>query len=214
VTSRAAPSVRRVALTGGIATGKSDCLAVFQSLGVPAIDADRLAHAVVDAGSPGFHAVVSRFGPRVVALDGGLDRAALGRIVFGDASARRDLEQIIHPAVYAAIRAWFAEQSSAVDSADAAAFAMADIPLLYETHAERHFDFVVVAACRPDQQLERAMARGLSEDEARRRIGSQLPLADKVKAADWVIDTSGETTGTERQVREVYQRIRAAATSD
>src|SRR5688572_32093278 len=99
--------MRRVGLTGGIATGKSHVRAVFEALGVPTIDADVLAHEAVVPGSPAFAAVKARFGPDVVDSTGAIDRRKLGNVVFADAEARKDLEAIIHPGVVAAIERWF-----------------------------------------------------------------------------------------------------------
>lgn len=198
-----APSVRsakRVALTGGIATGKSRCLSVLRELGVPTIDADQLARDVVAPGTAGLRAVVDRFGTAVLEQDGTLDRDTLARIVFGDAEARRDLEAIIHPRVYAAITQWFA-------ALDAPA-GVADIPLLYESGRAADFDIVIVAACTPAQQLERLMSRnGLPEAAARARIAAQMPLADKVARADYVIDTSGTLDDTDTNTLRVWNAI-------
>lgn len=144
--------------------------------------------------------------------DGTLDRDALGRIVFADAAARRDLEAIIHPLVYAAIQEGIENPSGQRGATLSQAFSITDIPLLYETGHAEDFDRVVVAACRSDQQLQRLMARnGLDEAEARRRIGTQLPIEEKAKRADYVIDTSGSLTDTDRQVVEVWERLRADA---
>jgi dephospho-CoA kinase len=185
-------SAKRIALTGGIATGKSRCLSVLRELGVPTIDADQLAREVVAPGTPGLRAVVERFGTS--------DRDALARIVFSDADARRDLEAIIHPRVYEAIEGWFA-------TLDAPA-GIADIPLLYETNRAGDFDIVIVAACRPEQQLERLMSRnGLSERDARARIAAQLPQAGKVARADYVIDTSGTLEETDAHTARVWKAI-------
>jgi dephospho-CoA kinase len=198
--------LRRVALTGGIASGKSYCLSRFAELRVPTIDADVLAREAIEPGTAAFAAVVARFGPEVVSPDGRLDRAALGRRVFDDTPARRDLEQIIHPAVYATINRWFA----ALENDAGGHFAIADVPLLYETGHAAEFDAVIVTSCQPEQQLQRLMARGgLTESEARQRISAQLPLADKVRRADYVIDTSGDRSDTDRQVVEVFERLRA-----
>src|SRR5690348_4070836 len=180
----------RVALTGGIATGKSYCLRRFAELGVPVIDADVLAHDAIRRGTPGFDAVVGRFGPGVIGMDGEIDRRTLGRIVFADADARRDLEAIVHPAVYDAIRAWFEAPD---DGAGRWPFRIADIPLLYETGGDDSVDCVIVAACRPEQQIERLRARGLAEGDARARIAAQLPIEEKARRADCTIDTSGTT---------------------
>ncbi len=190
----------RVALTGGIATGKSRCLSVLQALGVPTIDADHLAREVVAPGTTGIKAIGERFGSRVLEQDGTVDRDMLGRIIFGDVEARRDLETIIHPRVYAAIAHWFATLDAPIG--------VADIPLLYETDRARDFDIVIVAACTPAQQLERLMARnGLSEAAARARINAQWPLADKIARADYVIDTSGTLDETDTNTLRVWNAI-------
>ncbi len=201
-----AKRVQRVALTGGIATGKSYCLRRFAQAGVPTIDADTLAREAVAPGSMGLAAVAARFGADIVRPDGRLDRAALGQRVFADPDARRDRQAIVHPRVYAAINDWFA----AIDSSDAtASWAVADVPLLYETDHAGDFDTVVVAACSPAQQLARLMARdGLTEAEAGARIESQWPIEDKAQRADHVIDTSGTTSETDAQIDEFLAQIR------
>jgi dephospho-CoA kinase len=207
-------SPMRVALTGGIATGKSHCLRAFAALGVRTLDSDVLAREAVAPGTAGLEAVLGRFGRGLVQPDGTLDRAALGRIVFADSTARHDLEAIIHPLVYATIQAHVGSPSRQPDAANPGVFSIADIPLLYESGHAQDFDRVVVAACRPDQQLQRLMARdGLSEDDARRRIATQWPIDVKVGRADYVIDTSGPLTDTDRQVVEVFERLRAEVLS-
>jgi dephospho-CoA kinase len=198
--------VVRVALTGGIATGKSHVLAAFAARGLPTIDADLLAHAVVAAGTPAAQAIERRFGRDVVQADGEINRRKLGAVVFSDAHARRDLEAIVHPAVYAAIRRWFETLPPST------ALAVADIPLLYETRHEDDFDAVVVAACEPAEQIRRVMTRDrLSEDDARSRVNAQLPIAGKIDRADHVIWTTGSQAETSSRVEEV---IRALTTAD
>jgi dephospho-CoA kinase len=163
--------------------------------GVPTIDADILARAVLGPGTPGAGAVARRFGEDVILPDGQLDRRALGRLVFADPQARADLEAIVHPAVYEAIHRWF-------DSLpERSAFAMADIPLLFETGREGAFDAVVVTACDPGAQVRRIVSRdGLSEDEARQRLAAQWPIAEKVRRADYVIGTDGSRAETDAQI--------------
>lgn len=191
----------RIALTGGLATGKSYCLAAFARLGAPVIDADTLARAAVEPGTPGLTAVVRRFGAGVLGPDGRLDRDALGRVVFHDAAARRDLEAIVHPEVYAAIARWF-------DGLAGAPAGVAEIPLLYETGHAGDFDRVVVAACSREEQVRRAMARdGLSAADIERRLAAQLPIDVKRARADDVIDTGGSLAETERQVRAVWEKL-------
>lgn len=202
------PSFARVGLTGGIATGKSFCLRRFAELGAATIDADIIARDVVAPGTPGLAAVVRRFGAGVVDASGALDRAALGRVVFADDDARRDLERIVHPAVYDVVEGWFAAQAAGAPVDAGRRIAMADIPLLYETGQAGRFDCVIVAACPPDLQVRRVMARdGLSDADARRRIAAQMPIDDKRARADYVIDTSGSFDDTRRHVDRVWAAI-------
>jgi dephospho-CoA kinase len=196
--------VLRVALTGGIATGKSYCLGRFAALGVPTIDADKLAREVVAPGSPGLRAIVERFGNVVLKPDGTLDRAALGRIVFTDGSARADLEAIVHPEVYRRIREWYA-------ALPLGQMAIADIPLLFETGHQHDFDRVVVCACAPDEQLRRVMSRddGLTEADARARLAAQWPIEEKIARADHVIRTDGPFAETDIQVKRIFEILNA-----
>jgi dephospho-CoA kinase len=197
--------MKRVALTGGIATGKSHVRAVFAALGVPTIDADVLARDAVAQGSAGFEAVKARFGPGVLDSTGGLNRRKLGDVVFADAQARHDLEQIIHPGVIAAIDRWFASLDAAVHR-----FAIADVPLIFEAGRERDYDVVIVTACQLETQIRRLIARdGITEADARQRIGAQLPLEEKVRRADHVIKTDGLVATTNAQVHELYKRLMA-----
>ena len=192
----------RVALTGGIATGKSYCLERFAARGVPTIDADLLAREAVAPGTPGLSAIAARFGTGLLAPDGTLDRPALGRIVFGDMKARAALEAIIHPEVYRRIREWFANLPAATR------VAIADIPLVFETGHNHDFDEVVVAACDPEEQVRRVMARDhLTDAEARARVAAQWPIEEKVKRANRVIWTDRGFAETDRQVAEAYDSL-------
>jgi dephospho-CoA kinase len=196
---------RRVALTGGIATGKSHVRSIFERLGVPTIDSDVLARHAVAPGTPGLAAIAARFGPDALDASGALDRKRLAALVFSDDAARRDLEAIVHPIVRRDTEAWLASVSSRHP------YAIADIPLLYETGRDQDFDLVIVAACSPETQLRRLMARdGLSEAEAQQRLAAQLPIEEKVRRADHVIHTAGTVAETEAQVRELHQRLRGA----
>ena len=193
----------RAALTGGIATGKSFCLERFAELGAATIDADTLSRDAVAPGSPGLAEVASRFGAGVLRPDGSLDRAALARIVFADETARAELETIVHPEVYRRITNWSANlpQGTRV--------AIADIPLLFETGHEHDFERVIVAACDPDEQIRRVMARdGLTVADARERLAAQWPIEEKARRADYVIRTDGGFAETDAQVRAVFERLR------
>jgi dephospho-CoA kinase len=186
----------KVALTGGIATGKSYVLNSLRRRGVHCLDADELTHGVMTNGTETTQAIVRRFGPDVIAADGSVDRRKLGRIVFSDKSARADLEAIVHPAVYRSIAAGL----RAFELARDVPFAVVDVPLLYETGHQGDFDRVIVTACSIDQQLQRIIGRGMSEAEARQRLAAQWPSEKKSALADYVIDTGGTTAETDRQV--------------
>ena len=203
MTDSAGPRVRRVALTGGIATGKSHVRARFEALGVPTVDSDILSREAVAPGTPGLAAVVARFGPDVLDASGALDRHRLAKVVFADPDARRALEAIVHPEVRRATEAWYASIDPRRHP-----YAVADIPLLYEVGRDRDFDVVIVVAAEPATQLRRVMDRDhLPEDEARQRIDAQLPIAEKVRRADYVIRTDGSVADTDRQVRELWERL-------
>jgi dephospho-CoA kinase len=194
--------VRRVALTGGIATGKSFCLARFAALGAAVIDADVVARQVVEPGTAGLARIVDRFGSGVLLPDGSLDRPALGALIFADRTARTALEAIVHPEVYRRITEWFANLPPGTR------VAIADIPLLFETGHEHEFDRVIVCTCDPDQQIARLMARNnLTREEARARLATQWPTDEKVARADFVITTDGTHADTEAQVARVYELL-------
>ncbi|MGH9408454.1 MAG: dephospho-CoA kinase, partial [Vicinamibacterales bacterium] len=197
--------VLRVALTGGIATGKSYCLERFARRGTPVIDADTLARAAVAPGSPGLRAVEARFGAGILTQEGSLDRKALGRIVFADPDARAALERIVHPEVYRLIRDWLASLPQRTHAA------VADIPLLYETGRDHDFDRVIVAACGPEEQVRRMHARdGLSDADARARLAAQWPIEEKIRRAWRAIWTDRGFPETDRQLDEVYEELVAA----
>ena len=196
--------LQRIALTGGIATGKSYILRRFGSLGAAVIDADLLARQAVRPGSPGLQAVERRFGASMLLPDGSLDRKALGAIVFADSKARASLESIVHPEVYRAIREWLAGLPPGTP------LAIADIPLVFETGQAHEFDHVVVAACQPEEQVRRIVARdALSESDARERLAAQWPIADKVARAWRVIWTDRGFAETDQQVEDIYRELTA-----
>lgn len=180
----------RVALTGGIATGKSVVGRVLRAEGLAVIDADRLAREAVAPGTDGLAAVAARFGPDVVRPDGTLDRAALGALVFADPAARGDLERLLHPRVRAGIDAFFLALPPGTPG-------VAEIPLAFETGWAATFEIVVVVACRPETQRARLIARdGFTPEEAGRRLAAQWPIEDKARLADAVVVTEGDLAAT------------------
>jgi len=196
--------MRTVALTGGIATGKSYCLKRFADLGAPVIDADVLAREAVARGTPALNAVVERFGAGVLTPAGDLNRSALARIVFSDPRARATLEAIVHPEVYRRIREWFANLPPGTT------LGIADIPLLYETGQEHEFDRVIVAACDVVEQIRRMVVRdGFTDADARARLAAQWPIDEKVARAPIVIWTDRGFEETDRQIDEVYRSLTA-----
>jgi len=193
-----------VGLTGGIATGKSTVSAMFGHLGARIVDADLLAREVVMPGQPAHAEIVKAFGPEVLEASGHLDRKRLGAIVFADADRRRQLEQITHPA----IRTRQQRILSVYEEEAFIGIVIWDVALLFETGGHKGMDRVVVVVTDPATELARLMARdAMSEDDARRRISAQMPVADKAKLADYVIDNSGARAETERRVREVYRAL-------
>jgi dephospho-CoA kinase len=196
----------KVALTGGIATGKSHVLEQFRRRGVPCLDADLLAHGVTAAGTEASLAIAARFGQDVLAADGSVDRARLGRIVFADPAARRELEAMVHPAVYRAIQAGL--RAFEIDLSGRSPIAVVDVPLLYESGHAADFDRVIVTACPTDVQLTRLLARGMSDGEARQRLAAQWPTDEKARRADFVIRTDGTFAETDRQVEEILANLR------
>jgi dephospho-CoA kinase len=193
----------KIALTGGIATGKSHVLEEFRHLGVPCLDADELAHGVTASGTEATAAIAARFGAEVLGADGAVDRATLGPIVFADPAARRDLEAIVHPAVYRAIGAGL----RAFELIGHDRLAVVDVPLLFETDAQKDFDRVIVTVCSPDTQLARLRERGMSEQAAQQRLAAQWPSEQKAARADFVVNTDGTFEETNQQVEAIFRLL-------
>jgi dephospho-CoA kinase len=194
--------IRKIALTGGIATGKTYVATRLREAGVPMVDADLLAREVVAPGSPALAAIRKRFGPDAVRRDGTMDRVRVAQIVFKDKRARLDLEAIIHPAVIKAVNDFFNTLPKRTP------FAVADIPLVYETGRDKDFDAVVVVYCPREMQLQRLMERNkLSKEDAERRLAAQLPIDQKVKKATYVINNVGSFEETDAQIKALIEKL-------
>ena len=192
-------------LTGGIASGKSTVAAMFRELGARIIDADELAREVIRPGSPAFAEIVSHFGREILDASGEINRKRLGEIVFADAAERATLNAIVHPAIMARRK----ELIASYDASDSSAIIISDAALIYEAHIESCFLRVIVAWCRPEQQLERLMSKtGLPREQAERRIAAQMPTEEKRRRADYVIDCSGSIEETRRQVAALYPELK------
>ncbi|HHT7225507.1 dephospho-CoA kinase [Bacillus thuringiensis] len=191
-----------IGLTGGIASGKSTVSEMFRELSIPVIDADIIAREVVERGKPAYNKIVEVFGAEVLQQDGELDRPKLGSIVFYNEEKRLQLNKIVHPAV----REEMNRQKEMYIKEGMQAIVL-DIPLLFESKLTSLVDRILVVAVTPDTQLERLMKRnGFSEDEATARIQSQMPLAEKVKNADEVINNDGTIMGTKTQLQVILKK--------
>ena len=203
-----------IGLSGGIGTGKSSVSRMFAAQGAVVIDADAIVHELQARGMPLVAEIAAAFGPGVLDSAGGLDRAALGAVVFRDPEARTRLNQIVHPKVGAE----FAQRVAAARASGARVLVL-DIPLLFEgrragtgSAARMDFDATVLVYAPEALQVERQISRdGCSRDEALRRVRAQIPIEEKKALADYVIDNSGTLEETERQVREILSQILAAA---
>jgi len=193
-----------VGVTGGIGSGKSTVAAMFERLGAVVIDADRVVHELQAPGQPLFEAIVSAFGREVVGHDGRIDRRTLGARVFADPEIRARLEAITHPAIIAEC-----EERIRQSAASGTAICLLDAALLIESGRHSRFDAIILVEACEAVQLDRLMARmGLPREEAMQRIRSQMPWAEKRRHADFVIRNDGSLEETERQVREVWKRLR------
>lgn len=194
----------RLGLTGGIASGKSSVAGMLRDLGFAVLDADSLAHKLIEPGQPAYQEVIREFGPEIVAANGYIHRAKLGAIVFGNPAKLARLNAIIHPRVEVAALHQLDEWArSGIHEA-----AFIEAALLVEAGYQKILDGLVITWCRPDQQVERLRARGLTEAEARQRIAAQLPLDEKVRHATYKIDCSGTLDETRRQVQNLAAKLR------
>ena len=196
----------RVGLTGSIAVGKSFVTGIFRELGCRTLDADETAREVVRPGTAGLRAIVAAFGDEILREDGTLDRARLGAIVFANENERQRLNSLLHPFIIAEqdalMRRWEAEDPNGIGIIDAS--------LMIESGGYRRFDKIVVVHCRPEIQLKRLMARNnLEREEAERRIAAQMPQEEKMRYADFLIDTSEGFEDTHKRTKEVYNALRA-----
>lgn len=187
--------MKRIGLTGGVGMGKSTAAGFLLAQGIPLVDTDVTARALVQPGQPALAEIAATFGREILTPAGELDRPALARIVFADAKARGKLEAILHPRIRAQ---WQTELTRWAQ--DGYAMAVVVIPLLFETAAETEFDEVVCVACRPATQQQRLLARGWSPEECRQRVAAQMPVEQKLTCARRVIWTEGTLAAHADQV--------------
>jgi len=195
----------RVGLTGGLASGKSFVGRALSDLGCLLIQADMLGRQVLEQGGETYEAVVKTFGNQIVDPDGRINRRRLAKIVFSDPEQLAKLNALVHPRVKERERDLVAE--FAREHPDG--IAVTEAAILVETGSYKDYDRLIVAVCRPEQQIERSMERdGVSREEVLNRLSRQMPLEEKVKHADFIIDTSGTKEDTLQQVRTVYESLR------
>ena len=204
----------KLGLTGGIASGKSAVGEMFVKLGAHLIQADAIAHWLMEPSRPVYEEVVRRFGPGILNADQTINRPKLAEAAFGKAGGAaprvKELNDIVHPAVVAHENEWMEE----IGERDPNAVAIVEAALILEAGTADRFDRLIVVTCRPDQRVSRfAQRMGISEEAARaevtRRMAAQIPDEEKIKAADFVIDNSGSLGATEKQVRQVFDQLRA-----
>jgi len=194
----------RLGLTGGIASGKSAVAAMLREMGFAVLDADSLAHQLIEPGEPAYDEALREFGPSITDAHGRVDRGKLAALVFADRVKLDRLNAIIHPRVAEIVFHQFDEWARQ-GTRDAA---FVEAALLIESGIHKHLDGLVIAWCRPEQQLERLVARGLSESEARRRIAAQMPVEEKLRRATEKIDCSGSLEQTRQQVEALAAKLR------
>ena len=198
----------KVGLTGSIAVGKSFVCDVFRELGCRVLDADKTAREVVESGTDGLRQIVHEFGTGILTLDGALDRKKLGAIVFADEEKRQLLNSIVHPLVIEAQDRWM----KTFEKTEPEGIAIIDAALMIESGGYKRFDKLIVVWCEPAIQLKRLMLRdNLSEIDAEKRIGTQMPQDEKKRFADYLIDTSGGFDETRKQTIDVFHQLKASS---
>jgi dephospho-CoA kinase len=196
----------RVGLTGGLASGKSFVGRALAGLGCLLIQADELGHQVLEPGGEAYDGVIREFGSGIVRADGTIDRPRLGALVFQDSQRLAALNALVHPPVWARERRLLDDYAAAHPHG----IAVVEAAILVETGSYRDYAKLIVAVCSEEQQIERAMSRdGMAREQVLDRLRRQMPLAEKIKYADYVIDTSGAKESTVAQTRAVYQALLA-----
>jgi dephospho-CoA kinase len=191
--------VPRIALTGGVASGKSTVARLFQALGAKLIDTDQVSRQIVAPGTPALAMLVEQFGPDILQQDGALDRAKLREIVFADREARARLEAITHPAIR--------ERVAQISAREGGPYQLIAVPLLVETGTQSNYDRVLVVDCDPEVQVRRLMLRdGLTEEKARRMLQAQASRPARLAAADDVLLNDSDTAALAPQVQALHRR--------
>ena len=195
-------------LTGGVASGKTTVAGMLAALGARIIDADQIGHELLRAPLPAYREIVEQFGREVLDTSGEIDRARLAALAFSNPAHLEELNAILHPKILARIE----EVAAAQRAADPAAIILVEGALIYEAGVAARFHKVIVAWCRPEQQRARLLARqGIPPEQIERRLSAQIPLEEKCRRADYVIDCSGSMEGTQAQVAAIYGELKRLA---
>jgi len=190
----------RVALTGGIASGKSTVLRMFKQLGAAVLDCDKIAKALMRKGNRGYKRIVEEFGKEILDEKGKIDRRKLANLIFFAEEKRRKLNALIHPLVYERVEERLRRMKDEV--------VIVDVPLLVESGGTKLFDKVIVVYAKPSVQLERLIKRGLSEEEAKARMNAQASWEERLRVADFVVRGDEEMEETERQVKKIWKKLK------
>jgi dephospho-CoA kinase len=200
----------KIGLTGGIATGKSTVADMLRARDCMVLDLDPIGHAFFEPGQTAYDQVVEEFGREILAAGGAVDRSKLAAIVFAHGAKRNRLNAILHPLILDVAKNWFA----ALERQGGLEFAVVEAALILEAGYQDQLDRVVVCWCRPEQQFERLNARGLSRADALARVNAQMPIDEKRKLADDVIDCSRSVYETEKQVTALIRKLKQLATTE
>jgi dephospho-CoA kinase len=195
-----------VGLTGGIASGKSTVVRMLVEKGACVVDHDRLAHLAYEPGGPSYEAIIAGFGREVLAADGKIDRKKLGALVFKNPGRLKDLNGIVHPIVLSGWKRRLAE----IEKQNPGAIVISDVPLLIEVGWQDEVDVVLLVYAAPEVQVERSRKRDVySTEEARRRLAAQMPMDEKRRFADLIIENSGTLEELQRQVDAIWEKLLA-----
>jgi dephospho-CoA kinase len=200
----------RYGLTGGIASGKSTVAAILRGHGFRVLEADKISHALIEPGGAAYEEVIARFGRDILDADGRINRGRLGAMVFRDPEKLKQLNGMLHPRVEVELLQRLGE----LEKSGTVAVAFVEAALIFEAGLDNRLDGVVLAWCLPEQQVARLMERGMSEVEARQRIGTQMPVQEKLAMAAEKIDCSGSIEETRSQVDALADKLRAAASAN
>ena len=196
----------KVGLTGGIASGKSTVAAMLRARSCPVLEMDPIGHQLLKPGEPAYDETVREFGRAILDANGAIDRDKLGAIVFASKEKRERLNAILHPKILAKVREWFEARDK-----EGADFAVVEAALIYEAAYDKELDRMVVCWCRPEQQIARLERRGLTREQAQARLDAQMPIDEKRKLADDVIDCSKSLEETNRQTETLVNNLKRLA---